>query len=215
MATPVHTIDELIRAENWPEAKRRIEADLVLDPTNHWLVTQLGVVLYESRQYKPALERFQRSLQIVPDCPLTLWNVAGALDALGRHREALDYYVWLLRSRRTAEDDPCWESDEWTAALKTDCVYRAAGCFERLQQPAAAAELYRQYIGLLLRGYEGTYPIQDALRKMRGTQADRPRDRKRWRPADLQEIFSTKELTPQLQKRQALPKLDLGAILAE
>ena len=45
---------------------------------------------------------------IVPDCPLTLWNLAGTLDALGKYVDAIRIYVRLLESDDSPETDPCW-----------------------------------------------------------------------------------------------------------
>lgn len=96
MATPARTglndmtkdkiskiINRLFELEKWGAARRLLEKDLKEDPTNHWVLTQLGATLYEQRRYRAALKLFQKSRAIVPGCPLTLWHLAGALDALG------------------------------------------------------------------------------------------------------------------------------------
>ena len=82
MASHGKSIESLLEAEEWDAARRQIERDLERDPQNHWLLTQLGVTLYEEKRYADALKPLLESLDIVPDCPLTLWNLAGALDAL-------------------------------------------------------------------------------------------------------------------------------------
>jgi tetratricopeptide (TPR) repeat protein len=99
---------------------------------------------------------FQAALAIVPDCPLALWNLAGTLDALGKPAEAIPLYTWLLESDKSPEEDPCWESREWTESLKADCVYRLGVCFEHLGQVEKAEECYRQYLNLLLSRIRGT-----------------------------------------------------------
>src|SRR5947208_676537 len=115
------TIDDLFRRGQWEKARKLLRAEIAKELDNHWLWTQLGVTFYEERRYRDALQLFLKSREIVPDCPLTLWNLAGSLDALGKHSEAARLYTWLLRSQTTPDHDPCWESDEWADALKADC----------------------------------------------------------------------------------------------
>ncbi len=155
-------IDNLINAERWEEARTLIEKALKKEPENHWLWTQLGETYYEQGEYKKALETLLKSRDILPDCPLTLWHLAGTLDVLGDHPGAIRLYTWLLRSKRTPEDDPCWESEEWTDTLKTDCIFRMGICFKHLKKNKQAAHCFRKYIDISLLGIEGSYPIEEA-----------------------------------------------------
>ena len=111
---------------------------------------------------------FLASRAIVADCPLTLWNLAGALDALGNSVDAIRIYTWLLESKKSSTEDPCWESKAWTDALKTDCVYRLGICFQKQGQKETAEDCFRQYIELLLTGIDGSYSIDEAMRQIRG-----------------------------------------------
>jgi tetratricopeptide (TPR) repeat protein len=160
-------IDDLIQTEQWEKARALIEKELEKEPDSHWLLTQLGETYYEQRQYKKALGLFLKSRDIVPDCPLTLWHLAGTLDALGYSAGALRLYTWLLESKKTAEDDPCWESAAWADALKTDCVFRIGVCFQHLNRKNKAESCFRRYIDLLLAGATGSYPIEEAMRHIR------------------------------------------------
>src|SRR5262249_34422721 len=139
------------------------------------ILTQLGVTFYEEHRYDEALNLFLESLRIVPDCPLTLWNLAGTLDALGQPAQGLRIYTWLLRSKKTPEDDPCWESQEWSDALKTDCVYRLGVCFKHLGQKKKAEGCFHQYLNLISTGIEGTYSIEDVRREIQGLHGTRSR----------------------------------------
>jgi tetratricopeptide (TPR) repeat protein len=160
-------INDLIQSEKWEKARALIEKELEKEPDSHWLLTQLGETYYERRQYKEALGLCLKSLDIVPDCPLTLWHLAGTLDALGYPAGALRLYTWLLESKTKAADDPCWESAGWTDALKTDCVFRIGVCFQHLKRKEKAASCFRRYIDLLLAGAEGLYPVEEAMRHIR------------------------------------------------
>jgi hypothetical protein len=167
MPKTARTLEALLEQGAWEDARRRIEEELKHHRDDHWLLTQLGVTYYEQGRYRESLTPFLDSLKIVPDCPLTLWNLAGALDALGKPEEALAIYTWLLRSKKSADDDPCWESEDWTDSLKTDCVYRVGACFQRLGRAESAGNCFRQYINLILAGMNGTYSIDDAARRIR------------------------------------------------
>jgi tetratricopeptide (TPR) repeat protein len=160
-------IDELIDQEEWVKARVLIEKALRAEPVNHWLLTQLAETYYEQRQYKKALEILLRSRDLVADCPLTLWHLAGTLDALGYYGGALRLYTWLLESQKTAADDACWESAAWTNALKTDCVFRIGLCLRHLHRKDRAASCFRRYIDLVVAGATGSYPVDDAVEQIR------------------------------------------------
>ena len=162
MLTAEPTIETLLESGEWESASQLIQQELAVHPGDHWLITQLGVTFYEQQQYLQSLRHFLTSLEIVPDCPLTLWNLAGALDALEKSADAVSIYTWLLKSRKTVDDDSCWESRDWTESLKTDCVYRLGVCFQRMGQSGSAEHCFRQYINLLLAGMNGTWSVEDA-----------------------------------------------------
>lgn len=181
-------IDNLIVAEQWEQARALIEKALAKEPQSHWLLTQLGETYYEQRNYKKALALLLQSRDVVPDCPLTLWHLAGTLDALGEHRGAIRLYTWLLRSKKTAEDDPCWESEAWADALKTDCVYRLGLCFKHLGREDLAAYCLRKYLALQAMGSTGSYRIEDAQRH-------------------LQELHESKRAAVEQELREALDRV--------
>ncbi len=160
------TINKLIEEARWEEARGLIDDELKEDPRNHWLITQRGVTLYEQFRYEDSLRCFLASLEIVPDCPLTLWNFAGALDQFGKHREAMRVFTWLLASTKSSEDDPCWEGEEWSNALKADCVYRLGVCYRHLGKVRKAEECFRQYLSLLSTGIDGIYSLDDVRQEM-------------------------------------------------
>lgn len=162
----IERIEALLEAEKWAEARSMIQMALENEPESHWLHTQLGAAYYEQRKYKQALRALLRSRDILPDCPLTLWHLAGTLDALGFHDEAVRLYSWLLRSNKTPEDDPCWESVAWTDTLKTDCVYRLRLCFKHLKQKNPAEYCFRKYLHLLSLGMAGSYSGEDARKQL-------------------------------------------------
>ena len=160
-------VETLLRQEKWAAARALIKQELAADPDNHWLLTQLGSTFYEQRRYREALEPLLAARAVVPDCPLALWHLAGTLDALGKPREASAIYTWLLRSDASPDDDPCWESAEWAAALKADCTFRLGVCARHSGRKAAAERYFRQYLNMLLAGATGLYSFDDTLRHIR------------------------------------------------
>ena len=137
------------------------------EPDSHWLLTRAGRDALRAAGIPEGPVLAFAIARIVPDCPLTLWHLAGTLDALGYSTEALRLFTWLLRSKKTPDDDPCWESIEWADALKTDCIFRMGLCFKHLDKNHEAAFCFRKYIDLCLLGMEGSYPMEEARRHLR------------------------------------------------
>jgi tetratricopeptide (TPR) repeat protein len=158
----------LFQSANWTDARKLLEAELVKEPDNHWLLTQLGVTYHEENRYQEALELFEAARRLMPACPLVLWNLAGALDAMGKRDRAIKAYMRLLGSDTAPEVDSCWESAEWSAALKADCVYRLGVCLRDQGKKDKAEQCFRQYLSVLLSGIAGSYSFQDVSREIRG-----------------------------------------------
>jgi tetratricopeptide (TPR) repeat protein len=208
-------VDDLFRRSEWEAARARLEREREKDPGNHWLLTQLGVTFYEQRRYKEALPLFLASLKIVPDCPLTLWNLAGTLNALGEPAKAKRIYVWLLESQKSPADDPCWESEAWTAALKTDCTYRLGICFRHLGKKRTAELWFRQYIDLLSEGFQGSYPAEDALRQIQSLHGNgRPAGNGGALQKAVKSALLASGIGPSKGRLKAPPKLNVKKLLA-
>lgn len=165
-------IERLIAQGEWSAAQKVIEKQLAKEPDDHWLWSRLSAVKYEQRNYEGALADAEKALAIVPDCPLALWDYAGALDLLDRPREALAVYRELLRrgdeQMETPDEDAdeCWEGKEWTAALLTDCAYRAAGCLAKRGDSVAAEDMYRIFLALVEEA-PGIYTRKEARARLR------------------------------------------------
>jgi tetratricopeptide (TPR) repeat protein len=156
-------IETLIEEERWEQAREAIRKALKKAPADHWLLTRMSTTYYEERDYESALEWSDRAFAEAPNCPLVLWDRAGTLDMLGRTREALAVYGKLLeRGIQTIAEDECGEGEEWAASLLTDCVYRAARCFEDLSHPWPALVLSACYLRLRDLGCESIYPREEA-----------------------------------------------------
>lgn len=214
MNNSTRRIESLLRNGDWESARKAISRELVRAPDDHWLRTQLGVTLYEQGKYEESLKPLLDSLKLVGDCPLTLWNLAGALDALGKPDIAVSIYTWLLQSTVSPKDDECWESDDWADSLKTDCVYRVGACFQKMKRWASAENCFRQYVNLLLAGMSGTYSLDDAARHIHELQGHgRPRPENGVRDA-IASTLQDSGVKSVRGKRRKLPKLELADLLA-
>ena len=91
-------LDAAVAAEDWARARSLLRAALRRRPDDHWLWTRLAMVIYEQRQYSRALVAAQHAFSLQPRCPLVLWDLAGPLQALERHSEALALYRRIVRT---------------------------------------------------------------------------------------------------------------------
>jgi tetratricopeptide (TPR) repeat protein len=208
-------INDLFRREKWAAARELLESARRKAPEDHWLLTQLGVTFYEERKYKDALKLFLASSKIVPSCPLTLWNLAGALDSLGQHAAAKGIYAWLLESETSPNDDPCWESKEWSEALKSDAFYRLGISFQHLGEKRKAEHCFRQYLDLLLAGIDGTYSAEDVMGRIRGLHES---DKANGTAGELRKRVNSalrgSQVGQRKGRRNGLPAIDEKKILA-
>ncbi len=114
-------IESLLAAGEWESAEKVVAKQLAKAPDDHWLWSRLFGARYERRDYQGALEAAEKALAIVPDCPLALWSYAGAVEMLGRTKDAVKVYLQLIRRgaeelKQPDEDaNECWEGADWTA----------------------------------------------------------------------------------------------------
>jgi len=161
-------IETLIGEGDWKGARKAIRAELRTEPESHWLLACLALTYYEEFKYGKALEYETRALALAPNCPLTLWGYAGALDMLGREREALKIYRRLVR--RGAESIAYGECGEGLArarGLVVDCLYRMAGCYKSLGDSRKAAELLERHLARRGKGCHSIYPLGEVRKELR------------------------------------------------
>jgi tetratricopeptide (TPR) repeat protein len=156
-------IERLIEREQWAAARKAILAELNHEPDSHWLLTRLGLTYYEQRKYDKALEYAKRALRLQPNCPLVLWDYAGALAMLGKTRQALRVYQSLLdRGVESVAYDECGEGLDWAMALLNDCHYRMARWHEFLGDKKAAQLSYLKYLHNCSHGVASIYDVNKA-----------------------------------------------------
>src|ERR1039457_6456673 len=128
-------IEKTLQSEDWVGARKLITVGLQRDPKDHWLLSRLGLTFYEQRKYKQALYWESKALQEAPYCPLAIWGYAGTLEMLGRQRESVALYRWLLSwGEKELAYGECGEGIRMARSLMADCHYRIALIWEENRQ---------------------------------------------------------------------------------
>jgi tetratricopeptide (TPR) repeat protein len=103
-------IEKAIEKEDWNAAGLLIQSELEKDSLDHWLLTRLALTYYEQFDYQRALELSGQALELEPECPLALWDYAGALAMLDRPEEAITFYQRIIdRGIDSLAHDQCGE----------------------------------------------------------------------------------------------------------
>lgn len=157
-------IESLLAKRQWQRARRRIRAELRKNPRHHWLLARLSSTYYEQRQYRRALTIAKRAVALKRQCPLALWDLAGALEAVGRQSEAMMIWKRLLaRGTKRLAYGPCGEGLAWAGSLVNDCRYSLA-CAYREQGAVKLAERYLdEHIRHRRRGVRSIYALREVL----------------------------------------------------
>lgn len=174
MSTP--TIEDLLGEERWADARKRIRHDLRSNPDDHWLCTRLGLTYYEERRYRLALRYSERALRLAPACPLVLWEHAGTLQMLDRHREALSIYSRLVgRGAERIARDECGEGLAWARGLVADCHYRMADSYAALGRHRESERELVAHLDMRGPGCRSIYPLNELNSVIRHRAARRGR----------------------------------------
>ena len=154
-------IEKAIKADDWIGARRLIKAELKSAPKDHWLLSRLALTFYEQRQYKRALYWDARALHVSPYCPMAIWGLAGALDMLGRHSQALSLYRYLLSwGEEQLAHGECGEGILKARSALADCRYRIACIWQEKRQWKRAAAEYEKHLAARKKGHGSIYPIR-------------------------------------------------------
>ncbi len=137
------------------------------EPDHHLWLTILSSVYYELRDYKTALKYSIQALKIEPHCPLVLWDYAGALDMLGREKEAIKIWKRLLaRGEENIAYGVCGEGLRWSRSLLNDCRYRIAVAYLRLGKEKLASRYFSAHLENRKRGLYSLYSKKELLKRM-------------------------------------------------
>lgn len=183
-------IEAALSANEWSGARRLLREELKRNPDEHWLWARLSETYYEEKKYRKALEHAQHAFQLAPECPMVLWDLAGAQFAAGDIRAAVSTYKKLLNAARgvmdkDGYDDPCWEGEQETLSLAVDCLYRVGVCLQETTKKSrlpglfrakcrlAALKAFRAYLESRP-DYPGIYTAEDAINRIRELKEQEP-----------------------------------------
>lgn len=156
-------IEDAIQLEDWEKARQLVRKELRRHPEDHWLLTRLALTYYEQRDYRNALRFDIKALQKAPYCPLAIWNYAGTLNMLGKNKEALALYRWLISwGEEHLAHGECGEGLPRARSMIADCHYRIAGILDDQKQRKRALKALDQYISLRRRGVRSIYSLRKA-----------------------------------------------------
>lgn len=151
----------LLDAGDYPAARALLRRRLGGDETEHWLLTRIGTTYYEERRYAEALEYGEQALAIAPRCPLVVWDVAGTLQMLGRHEDALRYYRRLIaRGPDAIAHGECGEGLAWARGVVADSYYRSALSLSSLGRFVAARNALDRHLAQRGPGCHSIYAIE-------------------------------------------------------
>ena len=160
-------IESAIQANAWARARRLITAALRREPLDHWLLTRLSLTYYKQRRYREALALEKRALAIAPNCPLVLWDYAGTLQMLDRHREALAIYRRITRIplERLAHGT-CGEGLARARGLHADCFFGMSTSYRALGRSRMARQVLARHLSLRGPGCHSIYSRREALARL-------------------------------------------------
>jgi predicted Zn-dependent protease len=169
MSTPaIRRIDRALDKEDWETARRLLLHELESDPDDHWLTTRLATTFYEQRDYQTALAWSEKAMRLAPDCPLVLWDYAGALDMTGQEEAAIA--IWRRLIERGAERiaaDECGEGLRWAESLVNDSRYRAALSSYDIGKNDDALRLLREHLAHRRPGLPSLYSLREVRARER------------------------------------------------
>jgi hypothetical protein len=107
----------------------------------------------------------------MPNCPLALWDYAGALEMLNETDEALRVYQRLIRRGIAAiGHGDCGEGLAWARGLVADCHYRVAHCYESKRRWRSAINSLLRHIALRGPGCRSIYSLATIRKELRQLQ---------------------------------------------
>ncbi len=167
-------IEALIDKDQYKEARQLLFRELKKQPHDHFYLSRLSLTFYEERKYSLALTYAKKAHELVPNCPLVLWEMAGALDMLGKEEEAID--TWkknLRRGLKRVAFGRCGEGMADARSLFANSRYRIGKAYKDLGNVRMARIYYRNYLKDRGNGAKSIYNKQVATKEYRALDAKR------------------------------------------
>jgi hypothetical protein len=113
--------------------------------------------------------------ELMPDCPLVQWDLAGTLLATGQVQNALAIYRRLLRKGpERIINNPCSESKRWAFSMLVDCFFCVGVCYQELRNSDKARVAFSEFLQLRSVWSDGVYSFEDAAKRLRALPSRNP-----------------------------------------
>ncbi|MTI13977.1 tetratricopeptide repeat protein [Sansalvadorimonas verongulae] len=88
---------EELNQEKLPEAKESLEASFKLNPANSGTPFNLAICYIRMGMYEPALEMFEKTIELEPDLTIAYFNAGKAASLMENFEEAVHYFDRSLK----------------------------------------------------------------------------------------------------------------------
>lgn len=133
--------------EDWAGARKILFELKKVYKNDHWILSRISSTYYEDKKYKKALEYALKAKKLEPNCPLVLWDLAGALDMLEKELEAIKIWKSLLRKDiNKLAHGPCGEGIRSAKSLKNDCRLNIGRSYEDIGRKKLALKYYQLHL---------------------------------------------------------------------
>ena len=180
-------VSRLIRDDKYDEAVRVIRKFLRKYPKSHWLMACLSCCHYEQYKYNLAVRWAWRAVDIAPECPLSLWYYATALDMWGRlqakeeksKKWALDVALIVFRQmlkfglRYMATVVPCGEGYAHAGSLLNDARYRMALIYWHRKEYKDAVKWAKLHLRKRAAGQKSIYTKRQVEKDLKAMQDEK------------------------------------------
>ena len=153
-----------LSAGDWPRARWTLMLSLRDEADDHRVWARLALTYVEEQRPAAALDALEHALRMAPECPLLLWYRSSVLELLGREREAISAYQWLLdRGVTKLARGECGVGRNAARGLISDCCERLSVLHENEGRPEVASSFHARHLEALARGHRGVFTLEDAL----------------------------------------------------
>jgi hypothetical protein len=155
-------IEQNIEEDKYAEAREILIKYLTIEPNNHWILTRISSTYYEEFNYMKALEFAQKAYKVSPNCPLVLWDLAGALDMVNKEKEAIDIWSSLINKGELAlAFEECGEGLRSARAFINDSRYRIGLSYKDLEENNKAKKYIKIHLENRQRGQFSRYSLKE------------------------------------------------------
>ncbi len=161
-------LNDLFETENWLKSKELLEQELIKFPDDHFLLTQLGEVYYEMRQYVEAKTYTEKAYKLAPNCPLASNNYAVVLYMHEEHDKAIKIWQQLLsRSIEEIAYEECGEGISFAKSLINDIRFRIGDAYLAKGDKLNALKYYKYHLANRKRGQYSNFSKREVEKEIK------------------------------------------------